>query len=51
MMNTLASLALPAFFGLVAGVGHGIVSHQADLPLSLTEQITSTFQVKSSFQD
>ena len=48
-MKTLASLALPAFLGLMAGIGHGIVSHQADLPLSLAQQMTDSFQVKSSF--
>lgn len=37
-MNNLVNLILPAVFGLVAGVGHGIVSHHAELPVSLTEQ-------------
>ena len=45
-MKTLASLTLPAILGLVAGIGHGIVSHQADLPMSLTEQVTAPLQVK-----
>lgn len=38
-MNPLNSLALPMFFGLVAGVGHGVISHHHNLPLSLTDQI------------
>ncbi|NJN72326.1 MAG: hypothetical protein HC799_05660 [Limnothrix sp. RL_2_0] len=50
-MNNLASLALPAVLGLIAGIGHGIVSHHADLPFSLAEQITEPLQVKSSFQN
>ena len=48
-MKTLASITLPALFGLVAGIGHGIMSHQADLPMSLTEQVAAPFQVKTSF--
>ncbi|MGD1953066.1 MAG: hypothetical protein ACFB14_25990 [Leptolyngbyaceae cyanobacterium] len=38
-MDNLKSLVLPAFLGLAAGVAHGILSHQADLPMSLTEQL------------
>ena len=37
-MNNLASFLLPAFLGLFAGVGHGIISHYAGLPISLTDQ-------------
>lgn len=51
LMNNLASLALPAVLGLIAGIGHGIVSHNADLPFSLAEQITEPFQIKSSFRN
>ncbi|MGB2927013.1 MAG: hypothetical protein WBB82_17070 [Limnothrix sp.] len=50
-MNNLSAIALPALLGLLAGVGHGVVSHQADLPFSLAEQITAPLQVKSSFQN
>ncbi|MGF1536412.1 MAG: hypothetical protein ACFB4J_08020 [Elainellaceae cyanobacterium] len=32
------SIVLSAILGLIAGMGHGIVSHHADLPLSLVEQ-------------
>ncbi len=38
-MNSVASLILPAIIGLLAGVGHGVTSHQQDLPFSLTEQV------------
>ena len=38
-MNQLASLFLPAAFGLVAGMAHGVVSHAMDLPISLGEQV------------
>lgn len=38
-MNYLASLLLPAALGVIAGVAHGVVSHNMDLPMSLTDQI------------
>lgn len=38
-MQGFSSLVVPAFLGLVAGIGHGVVSHHAELPLSLTEQL------------
>ncbi len=44
-MNHLTSLILPACLGLFAGIGHGIVAHQADLPFSLTEQLTHSFEI------
>ncbi|MEM8613557.1 MAG: hypothetical protein AAGF93_16160 [Cyanobacteria bacterium P01_H01_bin.105] len=54
-MDNLKPLILPAFLGLVAGVAHGIVSHQARLPMSLTDQLVSPFVssqvVSQSFQD
>ncbi|WP_346290120.1 hypothetical protein [Sphaerothrix gracilis] len=40
----MASLVLPALVGLLAGVGHGVMSHQADLPLSLSQQMVSILQ-------
>ncbi len=45
-MSNVASLVLPAVIGLVAGIGHGIVSEQLNLPFSLAEQIipTSSFE-------
>jgi hypothetical protein len=30
---------LPALIGLIAGIAHGVVSHQAGLPLGLVEQM------------
>lgn len=38
-MNPLSSLVFPLLFGLIAGIGHGVVSHHNNLPFSLTEQI------------
>lgn len=38
-MNPLNSLLLPMFFGLITGIGHGVISHHHDLPFSLTDQI------------
>ncbi|MEM6445058.1 MAG: hypothetical protein AAFY57_12440 [Cyanobacteria bacterium J06642_2] len=43
-MTQLKSLFLPAMLGLVAGVGHGIVTHYAGLPLSLVEQFVPPLQ-------
>ncbi|MEO1132614.1 MAG: hypothetical protein AAFX40_07905 [Cyanobacteria bacterium J06639_1] len=37
-MSSLKSFILPALLGFVAGIGHGVVSHHTDLPLSLGEQ-------------
>ncbi|MEM9978722.1 MAG: hypothetical protein AAF808_13940 [Cyanobacteria bacterium P01_D01_bin.2] len=54
-MDSLKSLILPAFLGLTAGIAHGIISHQAGLPMSLTEQLTRVWTapqtVSHSFQD
>lgn len=54
-MDNLKSLLLPAFLGLTAGVAHGIISHQAGLPMSLTEQLMKPFvaaeTISYSFQD
>ncbi|MGD1860303.1 MAG: hypothetical protein ACFB0E_10070 [Leptolyngbyaceae cyanobacterium] len=30
---------MPALAGLIAGVAHGIISHRANLPLGLVEQL------------
>ena len=43
-MNNLASFILPAILGLVAGVGHGITSHQQGLPFSLADQVVESVQ-------
>lgn len=44
-MKNFASLALPAILGLITGVGHGIISHNADLPVSLTKQVALSLQI------
>jgi len=38
-MRTAEEVAIAAIIGFIAGLGHGIVSHYVDLPLSLPEQI------------
>ncbi|MEO1590316.1 MAG: hypothetical protein AAFU71_03375 [Cyanobacteria bacterium J06632_22] len=43
-MIQLRDLLLPAVIGLVAGIGHGVVSHHADLPLSLVDQVIQPLQ-------
>ncbi len=47
-MNSLTNLIVPALFGLMTGVGHGIVSHNAGLPMSLTDQILQVMPVENS---
>jgi len=44
-MSNFASLVLPAFIGLLAGLGHGWVSHEAGLPVSLGEQLVQPFTI------
>ena len=39
-MTQLSTVWLSALLGLFAGVGHGIVAHHAELPVSLVEQAT-----------
>ena len=48
-MRNLASFILPSVLGLVAGVGHGIISHNQDLPFSLAEQVIESVQGERSF--
>ena len=38
-MKNLVLYILPSVLGLVAGIGHGVTSHQQDLPFSLSEQV------------
>lgn len=49
-MNSLTSLMFPAVLGLMAGVSHGIISHHAGFPLSLTDQFIQPLQVGQPFQ-
>lgn len=37
-MKDRTSLIVASIFGLVAGIGHGVVSHIQQLPFSLSEQ-------------
>ena len=48
-MRNLASFVLPSFLGLIAGIGHGVVSHHQDLPFSLAEQVIESIQEERSF--
>ena len=38
-MENIASLVVASTFGLIAGIGHGVVSHFQDLPFSLSDQV------------
>ncbi|MEO0946557.1 MAG: hypothetical protein AAFY11_00120 [Cyanobacteria bacterium J06641_5] len=38
-------IAFSALLGLVAGIGHGILSHHAELPISLSEQFLQSMQI------
>ena len=48
-MKNLASFVLPSILGLVAGIGHGVASHQHELPFSLAEQVIESVQPRNSF--
>ena len=45
-MKDLASFIIPSILGLVAGIGHGVVSHHQDLPFSLSEQVIESISAK-----
>lgn len=45
-MKSLASFVLPSLLGLVAGIGHGITSHNQDLPFSLADQVVESVSEK-----
>ena len=51
LMNYLASIALPAVLGLIAGMSHGIVSLYADLPVSLGEQLVQPLSGSTPLRD
>ncbi|NJK54625.1 MAG: hypothetical protein HC939_00975 [Pleurocapsa sp. SU_5_0] len=46
-MNNHASLVIASILGLVAGMSHGIVSHDQNLPFSLSEQVLESINVNS----
>ena len=48
-MNNIPSLLLPAIVGLLTGIGHGVVCHHLELPLSLSEQLLSSSNFESSW--
>lgn len=43
VMNPFASLLMPSLIGLLAGISHGLVSHELNLPVSLPEQFAEVF--------
>jgi hypothetical protein len=43
MAKTLEWLIAPSLIGLLAGIAHGVIAHQANLPLGLTEQVQQLF--------
>lgn len=49
-MNQFNTVWISAVVGLFAGVGHAVVSHHADLPLSLFDQATQLFDTESESQ-
>ena len=48
-MKNLASFVLPSILGLVAGIGHGVASHQQELPFSLADQVIESVRPSNSF--
>ena len=46
-MNSFASLLMPSLIGLFAGITHGLVSHELNLPVSLPEQVAQAFSSNS----
>lgn len=42
-MNDRISLVVASVLGLVAGMGHGVVSHYRELPFSLSDQVVESF--------
>lgn len=50
-MKSFDFLVMPSLLGLIAGIAHGIVAHNADLPLGLVEQMHQVVQPEHvSFQ-
>lgn len=50
-MKSFGFLIMPALVGLVAGIAHGVISHQTGLPLGLVEQLSQVVESEHiSFQ-
>lgn len=50
-MNDFQSIATAAIIGLIAGIGHGVISHKVDLPISLIDQFVEPLKVSRVTQD
>ena len=50
-MNNIRPFTEAALIGLIAGISHGFISHNAGLPTSLVEQVAGPFQVSQVFQN
>ncbi len=46
-MNSFTPVLLSALLGLLAGVSHGVVAHQVNLPISLADQFLQPIQGSS----
>ncbi|MBS9771721.1 MAG: hypothetical protein O4861_19405 [Trichodesmium sp. St16_bin4-tuft] len=46
----LVSLAFPAILGIITGIGHGILAHHIDLPMSIAEQFKLSEKINSSWE-
>lgn len=43
-MKAFDFLILPSLIGLIAGIAHGVVTHEAGLPLGLVEQMQQAIE-------
>lgn len=43
-MKSFDFLIMPACAGLIAGIAHGIITHQAGLPIGFIEQVQQIFE-------
>ncbi|CAN5759687.1 hypothetical protein BH23CYA1_BH23CYA1_12060 [soil metagenome] len=50
-MNNLAPLILPAVLGLLAGMGQGVVTYLAGLPVPLVDQLSQPFESNQTLRD
>ncbi|MDE5075122.1 MAG: hypothetical protein O4749_03290 [Trichodesmium sp. St5_bin2_1] len=47
---SLVYLVPPAILGLITGIGHGVLSHQTDLPISIVDQVKLPLQNARTFE-